>query len=288
MLALASVPVVLLKGPALAEWYSGRPHPYLDCDLWLAPETLQRAGAVLERRGFTPRLDEQLLPEWWRSHATTWARAEDGALVDLHSRLQGVGVDPQTAWCMLERERRQITVAGYPAAALSLPAQALYVTLHAANHGNEWGKAINHVERALDAVDENGWRHATELAGQLDALEGFAAGLRLLPSGTALAARLGLPASRSVEVALRASTPPPAALSFAQIAGARTVLERLEIVFRKAFPPAAFIRHWWPPAARSHAMLIVGYLYRPLWLARNAPRGYRAWRRARRSVSGRD
>jgi hypothetical protein len=87
-----------------------------------------------------------------------------------------------------------------------------------------------------------------------------------------------------VEVALRASTPPPIALGFEQLARAASPAERLEIIARKTVPPPGFIRHWWPAAGRSRRMLALGYLYRPLWLLRHAPRGLRAWLVARRKV----
>jgi hypothetical protein len=86
-----------------------------------------------------------------------------------------------------------------------------------------------------------------------------------------------------VKTALHATTPPPVALGFDQLATARGI-RRLEILLHKAFPPPGFIRHWWPPAARSRHMLLIGYLYRPVWLIQHAPAGYRAWRTARRQV----
>ena len=108
--------------------------------------------------------------------------------------------------------------------------------------------------------------------------------MRLVPQGAELAERLSLPPTRSVEVALRAGTPPPIALGFEQLASAGSLGEFLSILARKAAPPRDFIRHWWPAAAQSRRMLALAYVYRPLWLLRHGPQGLRAWRSARRKV----
>src|SRR4051794_35861472 len=204
---------VLLKGPALAAWYAGdSANFYLDSDLWVAPIDVEPAGDVLTGLGFKRVVDERGLPAWWQEHGSDWWRDLDGVAVDLHRRLQGLGVDEQTAWQTLWSTTDTITVAGHPARVLGLPARALYVTLHAAHHGAAWRKPLTHLERALRAVDESTWLEAASLAERLGATDAFATGLRLVPDGVDLAARLSLPDTRSMEVALRARTPPPVAL----------------------------------------------------------------------------
>jgi hypothetical protein len=193
-------------------------------------------------------------------------------------------VDEEAAWQALSGTTEAVTVAGYTAPVLSVPARALYVTLHAAQHGKGWGKAISHLERALLMLEESDWIQVASLADRLRASDSFATGLRLVPQGAELATRLALPGPESVRVALHASTPPPIALGFEQLASASTTRKFLAIIARKAVPPPGFMRHWWPPAARSRGMLAVGYLYRQLWLLRHAPRGARAWLVARRKV----
>jgi putative nucleotidyltransferase-like protein len=277
---------VVLKGPALSPWYAGDlTRAYLDCDLWVRPRDLGGAELELTRLGFVRLVDGRGLPDWWQEHASTWWREADGVIVDLHRNLQGLGVGPQRAWEVLTANTNTVNVAGYPAPIFSVPARALYVTLHAGHHGTAWGKALIHVERALAAVDEAAWREATALAGRLDALDAFAAGLRLTAEGATLADRMDLPATQSVKVALRATSPPPIALGFEQLASSGGWRTRLQIIFWKAFPPPGFVRHWWPPAARNRRMLVLAYFYRPIWLLRNAPAGLRAWRAARRQVS---
>jgi hypothetical protein len=287
-LAAAGVKGLLLKGPALSDWYAPEEaRSYLDCDLWVGPGDVQTAGDVLAGLGFRRDRDDRGLPEWWQEHATTWSRGADGVTVDVHRHLQGLGVDDATAWHILSERTETVVVAGHPAPTLPAPARALYVTLHAAHHGRAWGKALSHVERAVSTLDESVWRDARDLAGRLGALDAFAAGLRLTADGAELADRMRLPTARSVKVELHASTPPPVALGFDQLARAGGARAGAVIIARKFVPPPGFIRHWWPPAARSRWMLALGYAYRPLWVLRRSPAGFRAWRSARRSVRAR-
>ena len=281
----AGVASVLLKGPALAGWYADDPaHAYMDCDLWVRPGDAEAAKTALAGLGFGLVAYDGDLPAWWDTHAHAYSRDADGVVVDLHSTLQGLGVDVGTAWEILSSPRDTVPVAGRPVPALALPARVLYVTLHAAHHGQWTLKAVSHVERALSAVTESTWREAARLAQEVGSTEEFAAGLRLVPEGVALADRLGLPAPSSVKVVLQASGPPPVALGFEQLASADGLWARVDILARKIVPPPAFMRRWWPVAAENRRMLAVAYLYRPVWLVRRAPRGLRAWLRARRDV----
>jgi hypothetical protein len=285
----AGVESLLLKGPSIARWlYSGNDaRPYQDCDLLVPPAQLERAETILQSLGFTKRFDDDRMPAWWREHAGEWWRHDDGAYVDLHHTLPGIAVDDQVAWRELSATTVTIIVGGHPAPALGLPARTLHVALHAVHHGVGWNQPMADLERALAEVDESVWRAAAELAGRLGATEAFAAGLRLTPAGRDLAVRLQLPSTVSVETALRASTPPPVALGFEQLARAPGVRARAEIVWRKFVPPADFVRHWYPAGSGGRFYLLRAYLYRPVWILRRVPQALRAWRRARREVSGR-
>lgn len=279
----AGAPAILLKGPALADWEADRyARAYADCDLWVAPPSIDKAQRTLGELGFKPAVDDRGLPAWWQEHASDWTRELDGVAVDLHQVLQGVGAAPEQAWEVLFSDTDGVVVAGYRARRLSAAGRALYVALHAAHHGEQADPSLLRLDAALAAADERVWRDACALASQLDALDAFATGLRLTAAGADLAARLSLPPTRSVTAALRATTPPPVALGFDQLATGG--LAGPKILVRKVVPPPGFIRHWWPPAGSSRRMLAVGYIYRPIWLVRNAPRGWRAWRAARRQV----
>ena len=287
--ASAGVKALVLKGPSLIGWLYTTEDAisYVDSDLLLRPGDEPAAGGVLTELGFELRHDDSKLPGWWLEHGVAWSRARDTVKVDLHRRLVGIGVQPEDAWEVLAGSATSIPLAGGHAPALAPPARLLHIVLHAAQHGELWGAAVAHVERALDLLDEPLWREAEGLAHRLDAVEPFAAGLRLVPKGAELADRLRLPTVSSVEVALRATSPPPVALGLEQLARTDRFRTRAGILWRKFFPPREFIVHWHPPAGRSRTQLVLAYARRPFWLLRRAPRGFTAWREARRKVRDR-
>ena len=287
----ARVHTLLLKGVSLSRWLATReaPRPYLDCDLLVRPADVITAERVLSDLGFRPVLDEHEMPEWWREHAATWARMEGtkgGAMVDLHRTLVGVGVGPDQLWLTLEAHSEPIVVADHQARALTIPGRAFHLALHAAQHGIGWDRPAADLERGIAAADEETWWAAAEIAASLRATSAFAAGLRLIPTGSALADRLGLPTELSTDVALRAGTPPPVALGLDQLAQAGDLRARMNILRHKLVPPASFMRHWSPRARQGRLGLILAYLWRPLWLISRLPSGLRAWRRARRLAQG--
>ena len=280
----AGVQSLLLKGATFARWLytNDDPRPYGDCDLLVRPGDFEQARTVLTELGFEPTYEEGDMPGWWREHAVLWLRHSDAVGVDLHHTLDGVGVDDETLWRTLVANRESVDVAGFPAPAFTIPARALHLVLHVAQHGEEWGPVLDELELAITRTETSTWREAAELARALDAEPAFATGLRLVPSGRPLAGQLGLPTGQSVAVALRATTPPPAALTFEELARARGIRARLEILRYKLFPPPTFMRKWSPRASEGRLGLARAYAERVLWLLRTAPAGFTAWRRARR------
>jgi len=281
----AGIDSVVLKGPALTDWYpADSTRTYVDGDVWVSPSDGEQAEATLAGLGFVAKVDESGMPDWWQEHASSWRREVDAVSIDLHRKLQGFGAVPARVWARLWPDCEPMQLAGREVMRLSEPARVLYATIHTAHHGVQNSLAQRHLNAALRSVNEPAWRAATGLAWELDATEMFGAGLRLVPEGARLADVLGLPASQSVQTALLAMSPPPVALGFEQLANA-SLSDRARIVLRKVVPPRGFVRHWWPPAARSGWMLVAGYAYRPIWLLLRAPAGYRAWRSARRDVA---
>jgi len=277
------VPLVL-KGPSVAGWLYGplgERREYQDLDLLVSPAEHERAGNVLERLGYARDFDDRGMPPWWREHAVVWVRS-DGTTVDLHRWLPGIGADPAAAWEILARGAESVEIRSRSVPALGLPARALHLALHAAQHGPAQPGVLRDLEYGLDAGGEELWRAAAALAVELDAEDGFAAGLRLTPAGDRLAARFELRPVRSVRATLLAASPPPVALGLVQLAEARGVRSRLTIVARKLFPPPEFIRHWDPSAARGRTALVRAYIRRPLWLLQALPAGLSAWVAARR------
>jgi Uncharacterised nucleotidyltransferase len=281
------VRATLLKGVSLVGWlYPADSAHYSDADVLIHPADEERAMEGLRTIGFTQDMDDRGMPEWWREHASEWHRATDGVAVDLHRRIVGIGIAPEAAWPLLTADAHTAPVGGGAVPVLAPSARLMHVVLHAAQHGGEGagGKAILHMERALELLDDDLWAAAAALAAQLDATDAFAAGLRLTPAGTERADRLALPAVASVDAALRATTPPDVALGFEQLARASDWRARVEIGARKLFPPREFLIHWDPRAASGRGAYLRARLRRPLWVLRNAPAGFRAWWRARRAV----
>ncbi len=289
-LQAVGVRTLLLKGASLESWLyrDDGPRLYGDGDLLLAPDDIEAGHHALRVLGYTCAFDERSMPSWWREHSSAWFRESDGVTIDVHRSLPGVNVDDRVAWGVLSRDSAVVLVAGRSVPALGLPARALHVVLHAAQHGAGAVVPITELERALAVADLELWLGTATLAHELDAVDAFAAGLALTDSGRELAAQLGLSPTRSVEAALHAMTPPPAALGFEQLAQADGARARLAIVWRKLVPPPAFIRHWDPRAHDGRIALMRAYARRPIWILRHVVPGFRAWYRARRSVGGRE
>jgi Uncharacterised nucleotidyltransferase len=283
----AGVESRLLKGAAVANWlYSpDDPRPYIDSDLLVRPVDVDAARGTLERLGFVPEIDQTAMPDWWREHAVGWLRPGDSAAVDIHRSLPGVAADDQLLWDTLTADTRHIVVGGAEVATLAPPAMALHVSLHAAQHGPDWGGSVTaDLERALAQVDDDTWHAAAQLADRVGATPAFATGLRLSADGARLADRLELPKLQPTEVRLRVEGAPPVALGFEQLATAGGLRRRAAIGLRKLFPPRDFLVHWDPRARESGARLLLARIRRPIWVLRSAPEGFRAWRRARRQA----
>jgi hypothetical protein len=285
-LELAGLPALLLKGPSITRWlYAGDDsRSYRDCDVLVAPRSFQAVEELLLSLGYARTFDDRQMPSWWREHASVWYRERDGITLDLHRTLPGVSAPEEVAWRALSTNPETITVAGRPVPVLALPARALHLVLHAAQHGAGWDWPIADLDRALRACDDQLWGGAARLAEELDATGAFVAGLYLVPTGAALAERLGLPVIWSADTELRASSAPSPALTLERLAGTPGLWARARFVWRKLVPPPDFIRHWDPRAADSRAALVRAYARRPLWLLRVTPRSVRAWRRARGAV----
>jgi hypothetical protein len=284
----AGVQSVLLKGATLTTWLypADARRSYLDSDLLIRPGHEEAAETSLRRLGFERVWSQAALPDWWQEHGSDWARPTDGVRVDLHRSLPGLNADAEVVWFALAAAPVAVRVAGYDAPALPIAARALHVSLHAVQHGADWGRGRGDLERALAVADDATWREAADLAAQLNGLDAFATALRLTSVGEQLADRLGLPLPTSVDVALRAAGPPPAALGFAQMAQAPGTLARLGMAWHKLFPPREFLEHWDSRARESRMRLALARARRPLWVLASAPRGFRAWWRARQAVRG--
>jgi hypothetical protein len=274
---------ILLKGASNRQWLEDSPVEarwYADCDLLVKPDDYDAAAQILGTLGFSADLDVARMPAWWRDHGVSWTRSADEAIIDLHRTLPGVGVDDDQAWTLLSAGTDKITVGGYAARAPALPARAMHLAIHAAQHGAAWSMGLGDLEHAIERAGDQTWLAAASFARQLDAAGAFVAGLRILPQGQALVERLGLVAAPRVDVALLGGN--AAALTIEHFMRAGNLWVRLGMIRHKLFPPTTFVRHWSPLARRGRLGLVAAYAWRPVWVIRRAPRAALDWRRARR------
>lgn len=274
LLAEASVPTLVLKGPAIAArlYDDGTPRPHDDIDLLLPSEAAGPAEAALHGLGF--RLAGG-------SPARAWIRRDDGVAVDLHTTLVGVGSSEEAVWRELSAGARRLRVGGTEVDVPDDTGLAFHVALHAAQHGVQAAKALEDLRRAVGRFPAATWEQAALLARRLEAVSAFAAGLRLVPEGVALAATLALPEGGSPEVALRAASPPPTAMGIYRLATTPGLRGKARLLAAELAPAPTFMRAVYPIARRGRAGLAVSYLWRPLWLVWHAGPAFRAWRRAR-------
>jgi hypothetical protein len=135
-----------------------------------------------------------------------------GVDIDLHINLKGVRLPPAEAWAILSESIVPWDWAGVPVPALAPHVRAMHLALHLAQNGLADGKAATDLRLGLERLDRATWQAAKEVAGRLDALDAFTAGLIALPEGKELADDLDLSPLSSVEYQMRAASVfPPAA-----------------------------------------------------------------------------
>lgn len=276
----AGVGVILLKGPVIAQWlYSSGERSYLDTDLLVSHDQERAAESVLIALGFeaargTGWLDDGVA----RNH--TWTR--DGAIVELHVTLTGIGVPRDEAWARLSEGTETMSLRGRAVRVLSLPARLLHVALHAAQHGPEFGRALRDLELACTAHGIGEWQAVASLAVQLCAVDALSAGLDLVTEGHAIKRALALPDPSDPLVVLRAQSASPVALGLARFAGADAP-GRAQHMGRVLLPTPAFLRWWTPLASRGRLGLLAAYVWRYAYLAGALPGAALTFRRARRA-----
>ncbi len=281
-LEAAGVPSILIKGPAIATWlYRGdESRLYGDTDLLIRERDWQRAIEALEGLGFEDDLSPLAHPRMESETGYPMSRVADGAAVDLHLNLFGIGAGPDAAWEAFGEGAVRQLVGGKEVLMPSHPARLLHISLHAVQHGGELlPKAMHDLRRAIAVAPESTWREARELAVRLDAEETFATGLRLTPEGSALALALGA-GQRESEGSILRMARVPTAEGFLELSRVPSLRGKLALALRELFPNPAFMRWWTPLARRGGLGLLAAYGWRLLWLGYRAIPGYRAWRRA--------
>ncbi len=129
------IPVVPLKGPALAERLYPDPalRPSTALDLLVADADLDRAGAALEELGYS--LDRSWTAAYQRRHHHHVSlHRSRGPAIELHHRaVSGFGTS-LPGEDLIARARPFVTATGAPALVLAAEDELLYLCLHAAGH----------------------------------------------------------------------------------------------------------------------------------------------------------
>src|SRR5215213_2501577 len=262
---------IVLKGPSIARWLydDGVPRPYADSDLLVNPGRLRPAAEALESIGHALVVDDRVAPGA-DAHHLLWQRDRDGATVEVHWRLPGVRASPDTAWRWLSAETETSLLAGAEVEFLTLPARALHLALHAAQHAPERGKPLEDLRRGLRLADESCWRTAARLAAELGAQDAFAAGLRAIPEGAELASVLGLPpARRATVVEMRAAGASVWSLNLQRLLSEHGPVGVGRALVRVAVPSATYMRFRYVEAQGGRGSLAAAYARRWASLARD-------------------
>jgi hypothetical protein len=275
------VPSFLLKGMTLQPLYGDeRARVYRDVDLMVPSADLPRARAALSRLAFERPLDP--LRHRFRTpqpHSEDWRRGYEA--VDLHWRFAGINASAEATWRVLAARTRAIAVGTEETRALDESGVALLLALHAADHGKGRSRALEDLSRGVDRLGPESWAQAAGLARELDALDAFGAGLRMLPAGAGLASELCLPEPSSTRIRLRAAEQPPAADGVLTLIDTPWRRGKARALVDALFPGADFMRACFPLAKRGRAGLALAYLVRGARRARQLPTAVRAVRQAR-------
>ena len=281
----AGVRTLLLRGPVIAGWLFGdAPHErtYVDIDLMVSSDDLDRARDVLSALGFGPQgvlrfRPERLAPK----HAEAWFLAGDGITIDLHRAVHGLeAARPQVIWEAATRHTSTMTVLGRAVEVPGEAFRALHVVLHAADRLSAPGPRRD-LERAVVGLDVVIWQQAVALADELDVVDVMGPVLRTVPGGDDVADALGL-GHRWPATLYTAASDERSTVRFAASLIDASWRDRLRLVTRKVFPSSAYLRASSPLARRGPFGLALAYAVRPALLPIKLPGVVRGLVRSRR------
>lgn len=283
-LRAAGIPSILLKGAAIATWLydDGQLRPYSDIDLLVSPAQFEQAKQALAGLGYEHRLEGADPVEFGPKEQEL--HGPDAVCIDLHHGLLGAEAPNQRCWEVLVRHTVPFRLAGGHVDVLDVPARAMHLALHAAQNGPVDQKALADLELGLAKLTADDWRRAAVVAQELEASPAFAAGLRLLPAGVALAEELNLTRRLSVELALRTQSAPQNAIFFERFVNTPGVRRKAALLGRKLFPTAAFLRANSEDAARSRLGLVRAWITHPVTVAGSFAPALISWLQARRAA----
>ncbi len=168
-LAHAGIPLLHIKGPAMAAHLLWPGRGSTDADILVPFSQAKRSLTVLVAHGWTieARFENSSAFEHSANlHHETWG------YLDLHRTIPGFRIDPDDAFEALWRERYTAAIAGIPCEVPSVPAQILILLLHA-GRSPAGGRGARDVEYVWSQADEPTRAEVSGLAGQLRAELGF-------------------------------------------------------------------------------------------------------------------
>lgn len=270
-LSNAAVPHALLKGPSTANWLYDPPRRYTDVDVLVPLSRVHDAVRALASSGVASARAGRIGEE---SEHSLLMLSAGGFEVDLHISLPTLAPDGDRLWNELDAHVVSLDLGVGQVPALDVPARCLVLALHALNSGRTMEQPFEDLRRALDRVDESGWREARELAGRVKAGDLFEAGLQLLDRQTGAGTISG-------RAYLLASGAPSEAIGLQRLSDARR-RDLPRLIWREILPTRGFMRRAYPQFAGQPLGLLLAHAHRWRRIAGRLPSGYATWRAARR------
>lgn len=282
-LAAAGIPAILLKGRAIADWlYAGEVRGYCDVDLLVDPAQRDRAVQVLGELGYHHWLAGADRVEYGPNELELVGPHQ--VCIDLHHTLIGMSVDPARCWAALSARTEQQLVGGRPVTVLDAGARTMHLALHVAQNGPADVKAVADLDRGVAQLGVDLWDDAVALAREVGALDAVAAGLHVSEAGARLARRSELRRPGNVELLLRTSSAPPAALQIQRLVETTGLGSRLRMIGRKVWPTVSYMAGREPRARAGRLGLLIARLDRLTGLPVKCGVAVSSWLAARRNA----
>jgi hypothetical protein len=263
VLRAKGIRVLHIKGPTVTLWLYGEgERAWGDVDVLVHPGDLAAGLGALRAIGYVDR-HPGIGAGVTEDHAVTLVHRRRGsatAEIDVHSRFEGIGLEPAAAFEVLWARREPEQLAHTPVWFPDLATRALLLCLNAARDLNS--RTGRDLERVVAVADDDDWATTIRLGRRLDALPAMKAGLVILPRGRAVVARTELASlAITTEWSLRLAHAPRTALRLNRLLSTPWRAWPT-VVARWLLPPPAVIRMRDPRARAGRKALAVGYIRR--------------------------
>lgn len=283
----AGIRTILLKGPSFRRWlYPDGGRSYTDSDLLVETRNLGKARSLLTEAEFRLAGKQRAFNDPQPGYG--WIRESDGAQVDLHESIHGVGVAPEAFWDAIVAEVERMEIGGRRVEVFGLRARLLHVVLHAAQHAEDRPTTHTDLARAVETAAHGLWVAALDLAKDLEAVEPFRRGLALVEGGDEVARKLGVepwvdPGPTTDQVVRRTMPREPVVGGLAWFVKTKGLRKKASLVVYRVFAKES-LRAWTPLAYRGWWGLTLARIWRPFWLLAQLPRAVPRLLAARRAA----